>query len=76
MDEEGHLCITDYGMTKRLKEGEITKSFVGTPEYLGLYNLLYLFSIVAPEVIRGKGHGKAVDWWALGIIMYSKTLLS
>ncbi|KAI4385365.1 hypothetical protein MLD38_003401 [Melastoma candidum] len=33
-------------------------SFVGTEEY------------VAPEVIRGDGHGFAVDWWALGVLAY------
>ena len=35
MDEEGHVCLTDFGMAKKLAEGELTKSFVGTPEYLG-----------------------------------------
>ncbi|GLJ43601.1 hypothetical protein SUGI_0907460 [Cryptomeria japonica] len=35
-----------------------SKSFVGTHEYL------------APEVITGKGHGGAVDWWTLGIFLY------
>ncbi|KAJ3376166.1 hypothetical protein GGF31_000233 [Allomyces arbusculus] len=35
-----------------------TNSFVGTEEYL------------APEVIRGEGHGVAVDWWTLGIFCY------
>lgn len=30
----------------------------GTPEYL------------SPEVIQSKGHGKAVDWWALGVLIY------
>ncbi|RNF05897.1 protein kinase A, partial [Trypanosoma rangeli] len=29
-----------------------------TPEYL------------APEVIQSKGHGKAVDWWTMGILLY------
>lgn len=30
----------------------------GTPEYL------------APEIITHEGHGKAVDWWSLGILIY------
>ncbi|KAG2444065.1 hypothetical protein HYH02_009008 [Chlamydomonas schloesseri] len=33
-------------------------SFVGTEEYL------------APEVINAAGHGPAVDWWSLGILIF------
>uniref|UniRef100_A0ACD5VSS6 Uncharacterized protein n=1 Tax=Avena sativa TaxID=4498 RepID=A0ACD5VSS6_AVESA len=33
-------------------------SFVGTHEYL------------APEIIRGEGHGSSVDWWTFGIFLY------
>lgn len=33
-------------------------SFVGTHEYL------------APEIIKGEGHGSAVDWWSFGILLY------
>lgn len=33
-------------------------SFVGTHEYL------------APEIIKGEGHGSAVDWWTYGIFLY------
>ncbi|KAH0932014.1 hypothetical protein HID58_009131 [Brassica napus] len=38
----------------------ITKSnsFVGTEEY------------IAPEIITGAGHTSAIDWWALGILLY------
>ena len=35
MDEDGHLCLTDFGMAKQVEENEKTRSFVGTPEYLG-----------------------------------------
>ncbi|CAN6243980.1 unnamed protein product [Urochloa humidicola] len=38
--------------------GARSMSFVGTHEYL------------APEIIRGEGHGSAVDWWTMGVFLY------
>ncbi|XP_010453258.1 PREDICTED: phototropin-2-like [Camelina sativa] len=35
-----------------------SNSFVGTEEY------------IAPEIITGAGHTSAIDWWALGILLY------
>ena len=59
LDEAGHVRLTDFGLSKVLAEGSTTtKTFCGTPEYL------------APEMVEGKPHGKAIDWWALGVLIY------
>jgi serine/threonine protein kinase len=53
---DGYLKLTDFGFAKVI-EGR-TYTLCGTPEYL------------APEILLNKGHGKPVDWWTLGIILY------
>lgn len=62
LDAEGHLRLTDFGLAKSGITGPGaeggTKTFCGTPEYL------------APEILENKGHGKAVDWWALGTLLF------
>lgn len=52
---EGHVKLVDFGCcTRKLR----AYTLVGTPDYL------------APEVILGKGYTCAVDWWAVGVMMY------
>ena len=34
LDEEGNICLIDFGMAKELKDMSTTKSIVGTPEYI------------------------------------------
>jgi protein kinase X len=56
LDSNGGLKITDFGFAKVVEDR--TWTLCGTPEYL------------APEIIQSKGHGKAVDWWATGILLF------
>lgn len=59
LDENGHALLTDFGLSKEgIEDNVATYSFCGSLAYL------------APEVIRRKGHGKAVDWYLLGVLLY------
>lgn len=65
-DSEGHIVVTDFGLSKILTENTNYRSysFCGTLEYM------------APEMVRGlvrggsKGHSFAVDWWSIGVICF------
>lgn len=59
LDADGHVKLTDFGLSKEgIQDNFSAKSMCGTPEYL------------APEILDKKGHGKAVDWYSLGALMY------
>jgi len=53
---DGYLKLTDFGFAKVIEYR--TYTLCGTPEY------------IAPEVLLNKGHGKPVDWWTLGILIF------
>ena len=57
LDSEGHLLLTDFGLSKEAVDGEPRcRSMTGTIEYM------------APEVIQMQSYGTAVDWWSFGIL--------
>nr|AML77459.1 putative LOV domain-containing protein [Menyanthes trifoliata] len=85
LQKDGHVVLTDFDLSFRTScKPQVVKhpqpknrrsrsqppptfvaepvtqsnSFVGTEEY------------IAPEIITGAGHSSAIDWWAVGILLY------
>lgn len=58
LDSEGHISLTDFGLSKQPLDDQKTYSFCGTVEYM------------APEVVNRKGHSFAADWWSFGVVMF------
>ncbi|KAK3677876.1 Serine/threonine kinase [Recurvomyces mirabilis] len=60
---DGHVKIADYGLCKEdMWYGSTTSTFCGTPEFM------------APEILLDKKYGRAVDWWAFGVLIYQMLL--
>jgi len=60
LSHKGHVVMTDFGLSKEglNSTDATTNTFCGTPEYL------------APEIIKGVNYTKAIDWWAVGTLIY------
>lgn len=59
LDKDGHVLLTDFGLSKEgVSVLDGTKSFCGSVAYL------------APEMLKRRGHGHAVDLYGLGVLLY------
>ncbi|KAA8517631.1 hypothetical protein F0562_015105 [Nyssa sinensis] len=58
LDADGHAMLTDFGLAKQFEETTRSNSMCGTVEYM------------PPEIVLGKGHDKAADWWSVGILLF------
>ncbi|XP_050674793.1 ribosomal protein S6 kinase 2 beta isoform X2 [Leptidea sinapis] len=58
LDADGHIALTDFGLSKLPPTSDKAYSFCGTVEYM------------APEVVNRKGHTFAADWWSFGVLMF------
>jgi len=61
LDTEGHIRLTDFGLSKEtagMESGAVFTSFVGTAGYL------------SPEMAKRRGHGYPLDFYCLGCLLY------
>ncbi|XP_063534484.1 ribosomal protein S6 kinase alpha-3 isoform X1 [Cydia strobilella] len=58
LDADGHIALTDFGLSKLPPSSDKAYSFCGTVEYM------------APEVVNRRGHTFAADWWSFGVLMF------
>lgn len=50
--------LTDFGLAKQFDENTRSNSLCGTLEYM------------SPEIVLGRNHDKAADWWSMGILLF------
>nr|AML79504.1 putative LOV domain-containing protein [Phacelia campanularia] len=85
IQEDGHVILTDFDLSfmtpckpqvikhavpkKRRSRTELPPSFIAEP--VGESNsFVGTEEYIAPEIITGSGHSSAIDWWALGVLLY------
>lgn len=60
LDADGHALLTDFGLSRQGVSGILN----GADSFCGSYAYL------APEMVKKRGHGKALDWYLVGVLLY------
>ncbi|CAN4101418.1 unnamed protein product [Withania somnifera] len=60
LDRTGHIQLVEFRFAKRISSELDERTFT----------ICGMADSLAPEIVQGKGHGFAADWWALGTLIY------
>ena len=62
IDSKGHVRLTDFGLAGKFSSGAAAEKAIFDISGTAIYQ--------APEMLNADGHGRVVDWWALGVLAY------
>ncbi|XP_060213947.1 protein phosphatase 2C and cyclic nucleotide-binding/kinase domain-containing protein isoform X1 [Lycium barbarum] len=60
LDKTGHIQLAEFRFAKKISSELDERTFT----------ICGMADSLAPEIVQGKGHGFAADWWALGTLIY------
>lgn len=62
VENDGYIKIIDFGLSKTIGPNSVAKTTCGTSDYM------------APEIFEDQPHSFTVDWWALGVCIYTMAI--
>ncbi|KPA75298.1 putative rac serine-threonine kinase [Leptomonas pyrrhocoris] len=74
LDAEGHIVLTDFGFAKNITSTSAADPYA-PPQVIRQHTSCGTLAYIAPEVLcnsrRRSGYDLAVDWWSLGVVLFT-----